>query len=83
MTITDLREAIVRIFEDEPNKRFTLKEIYARIKDCEPSGYEQDVDQKYPQPRVYHEARSVIAALEREGVIERLDRDRRRLKARA
>ena len=84
MKTTSLREAIVRVFEGEPNKRFALKEIYERIEDhYDLSEYEKELDARYPQPRFYHEARSIIASLEKEGVIERLDRDRRRLKAKA
>ena len=82
MKATNLRDAIVRIFEGEPNKRFTLREVYERLEDhYELSEYDKELDPKYPQPRYYHEARSIIATLEKEGVIERLDRDRRRLKA--
>ncbi|HYK92272.1 MAG TPA: hypothetical protein VE398_26160 [Acidobacteriota bacterium] len=84
MKASSLREAIVQIFEDEPNKRFALKEVYERIKDhYELSESDKELDAKYPQPRFYHEARGIIATLEREGFIERLDRDRRRLRPRA
>jgi Fe2+ or Zn2+ uptake regulation protein len=31
MKATGLREAIIQIFENEPVKRFTLKEIYESI----------------------------------------------------
>ena len=82
MKATSLREAIVRIFEAEPNKRFALKEVYEKIEDhYDLSEHEQEFDARYPQPRFYHEARSIIASLEKEGIIERLDRDRRKLKA--
>lgn len=78
---TSLREAIVHIFEVEPDKRFTLKEIYESIPDhYELSEDQKELDEKYPQPRFQHEARRIIAALEKEGIIERLDRDLRRLK---
>ncbi len=79
---TNLREAIVRIFESDPKKRFTLKEIYENIGNhYELSERDEELDAKYPQPRYYHEARAIIAALEKQGIIERLDRDQRRLKA--
>jgi len=81
MKATSLREAIVRIFETEPEKRFTLKEIYGSIPDhWELSGDQRELDEKYLRPHFQHEARAIIAALEKEGVIERLDRDRRRIK---
>jgi hypothetical protein len=83
MKADSLREAIIHIFESQPNQRLTLKEIYESIEDhYELSEYERELDAKYPQPRFYHLARSIIAALEKEGIIERLDRDRRRLKSR-
>jgi hypothetical protein len=79
---TSLREAVVRIFEIAPDKRFTLKEIYESIPDhCELSEDQKELDEKYLRPRFQHEARRIIAALEKEDIIERLDRDRRRLKA--
>ena len=81
MKATSLRDAIIRIFEIGPDKRFTLKEIYESIPDhCELSEDQKELDEKYLQPRFQHEARRIIAALEKEGIIERLDRDRRRLK---
>jgi hypothetical protein len=81
MKATSLREAIVRIFEADPNKRFTLKEIYERIPDhCELSEDQMELDEKYPQPRFQHEARGIIAELEKEDIIDRLDRDKRKLK---
>jgi hypothetical protein len=81
MKATSLREAIIRIFEGRPEKRFTLKDIYESIEDhYDLSEYERELHEKYPQPRFQHEARGSIAALEKEGIIERLDRDRRRLK---
>jgi Fe2+ or Zn2+ uptake regulation protein len=81
MRATNLRDAIIRIFEIGPDKRFSLKEIYDSIPDhCELSEDQKELEEKYLQPRYQHEARRIIAALEKEGVIERLDRDRRRLK---
>jgi hypothetical protein len=83
MKANSLREAIIRIFESKPQQRLTLKEVYESIEDhYELSEYEKELDAKYPQPRFYHSARSIIATLEKEGIIERLDRDRRRLKSR-
>jgi hypothetical protein len=80
MKATGLREAIINIFENEPGKRFTLREIYESIPDhCELTEDQKEVDEKYLHPHFHHEARSIIAALEKEGVIERLDKDRRRL----
>ncbi len=80
MKATSIREAIVRIFEQAPDRCFALKEIYESIEDnCELSEYQKELDAKYPQPRFQHEARRIIATLEKEHVIERLDRDRRRL----
>ena len=80
MKATSLREAIVQIFETEQNKRFTLKEIYERIPNYfELSVDQKELDRKYPQPRFQHEARRIIAELEKEGIVERLDRDQRRL----
>jgi hypothetical protein len=80
MKATCLREAIIRIYESEPGKRFTLKEIYESIPDhCELSADQKAVDEKYHHPHFHHEARSIVAALEKEGIIERLDKDRRRL----
>ena len=82
MTATSLREAIIRIFEGGPDKRFTLRDIFESIPNhCELSEEQKELDAKYPQPRFYHEARSIIATLEKEGIIERLDRDRRKLKS--
>ncbi len=79
MKAANLREAIVRIFEEKPDKCFTLKEIYESIEDrCELSESQRELDAKYPQPRFQHEARGIIATLEKERIIERLDRDRRR-----
>ncbi len=79
---TNLRDAIVLVFESEPKKRFTLKEIYENIAHYyELSDQDKELDAKYPQPRYYHEARAIIASLEKQDVIERLDRDQRRLKA--
>ena len=84
MKASSLQDAIVRIFESEPEKRFTLKEIYDHIADhYELTENDRELHPKYPQPRFYHEARSIIASLERSGFIERLDRDRRRLKVKA
>ena len=84
MKATSLREAIIRIFEGGPDKRFTLKDIFESIPcHCELSKEQKELDAKYPQPRFYHEARSIIATLEKEGIIERLDRDRRRLKSKS
>ncbi len=81
MKETSLERALIRIFEDQPEKRFALHEIHERIGDYyEFSEYEKELDPKYPQPRYQHEVRSIIARLEKKGVIERLDRDRRRLK---
>ncbi len=81
MKATSLKEAIVGIFEAKPGKRFTLKEIYESIPSyCELTEDQKELDEKYPQPRYQHEARRTIAALEKEGIIERLDRDLRRLK---
>ena len=81
MKATSLKEAIVRIFEAEPDRRFMLKEIYENIPNhCELTEDQKELDEKYPQPRYQHEARRIIAALEKEGIIERLDRDLRRLK---
>ena len=83
MKATSLREAIVLIFEGEPEKRFTLKDVYASIENFyELTEDQRTLDEKYPQPRYQHEARGIIATLEKEGIIERLDRDRRRLKVR-
>jgi len=83
MKATSLKEAIVRIFEAEPNKRFTLKEIYESIPDvCELTEVQKELDEKYPQPHYQHDARRIIAVLEKKGIIERLDRDLRRLKPR-
>ena len=80
MKATSLRGAIKRIFEEAPDRCFTLKEIYESIDDhYELTEYQKELDAKYPQPRFQHEARSIIAMLEKERVIERLDRDRRRL----
>jgi hypothetical protein len=82
MKATSLKEAIVRIFEMEPNKRFGLKEIYGSIPaQCELSEDQKEVDEKNLQPHFHHEARRIIAALEKEGFIERLDRDIRRLRS--
>jgi hypothetical protein len=81
MKATSLKEAIVQIFQTDPNKRFTLKEIYESIpKHCELSEEQTELDEKYPQPHFQHEARRIVAELEKEGMIERLDRDKRRLK---
>jgi|WetSurSiteA1Bulk_404760.scaffolds.fasta_scaffold87423_2 hypothetical protein len=81
MKATNLREAIVRIFEMEPNKRFGLKEIYGRIPaHCELSEDQKELDGKNLQPHFHHDARRIIATLEKEGFIDRLDRDIRRLR---
>jgi hypothetical protein len=53
-----MRETIVRIFEGKPDKRFTLKEIYKSIPaHCELSEDQKELDGKYLQPRLQHEAR--------------------------
>ena len=82
MKATSLREAIIRIFQAEPELCLGLKDIYRRIPGLFDLSEEQNErDEKYLAPRFEHEARGIIAALEKENVIERLDRDRRRLKA--
>jgi hypothetical protein len=81
MKTTSLRDAIIRIFEIQPENRFSLNEIYESLPDlCELSEDQKERDEKYLQPRFHREARRIIAALEKEGIIERLDRDQRRLK---
>jgi len=81
MKATSLREAIIRIFQTEPEKCLGLKEIYRRIPGLFDLSEEQkERDERGLLPRFEHEARGIIAALEKENVIERLDRDRRRLK---
>lgn len=81
MKANSLREAIIQIFEMDPERSLELKEIYRRIPELFDLSEEQkERDEKNLLPRYEHQARGIIAALEKEKVIERLDRDRRRLK---
>ncbi len=84
MKASSLRDAIVLLFESEPEKRFTLKEVYDGIEDLyDLSESERELHPRYPQPRYYHEVRSIIAEMEKARFIEKLDRDQRRLKHKA
>lgn len=82
MKTTNLKEAVMQIFQSEPEKRLGLKEIYRRIPEfCELTEEQKERDEKYLSSGYEHEVRRIIAALEKENIIERLDRDLRRLKA--
>ncbi len=80
MRATSLENAVIEVFQSQPDKVFTIQEIYDRIEDYyDLSDYQKELDPKYPQPRYCHEVRSIVARLERLGVVKKIARDQRKL----
>lgn len=77
-----MERAIIQVFESSPNKIFTVKEICNSFQNYyELSDFQREIqNSEYPQPRFHHEIRSILVRLEKQDIIEKLDRNMRRLK---
>ena len=75
-----LREALLRCFENEPNRKFGIQDLCSAVKKYYTfTEFQMENDPKYPQPRYHHEIRSLVARLKKEHVIDYLDRDQYKL----
>ncbi|MBI5194083.1 MAG: hypothetical protein HZA08_11680 [Nitrospirae bacterium] len=76
-----IENAIIQLFTDRPEKIFGVQEIYGGLQTYyQLSDFQRELDPKHPQPRFHHEVRSILARLEKQGIIENLGRNKRRLK---
>ena len=71
-----MERALIKVFENNPYKEFTMEEIRFEFqKNYNLSNYQKEDDLTYPQPRWHHEIRSILAKLVKKGIIKRLKRN--------
>jgi hypothetical protein len=75
-----LREALLRCFQNEPNRIFGIQDLCAAVQKYYTfTEFQKADDPKHPQPRYAHEIRSQIARLKKERIIDYLNRDQYKL----
>lgn len=80
MRESSLEAAIMQIFKSDPTKLFEIQEVYTYLPDYyELSDFQKELDPNYPQPRYYHEVRSIIVRLETQGKITKVGKNKRKL----
>jgi len=79
-----LRSALLKCFEDEPNRIFSIQDLCSAVQKYYAfTDFQRELDPKHPQPRYEHQIRSRINKLKGEHIgeriINRLDRDQYKL----
>ena len=75
-----LRNALIKCFENEPNRIFSIQNLCSVVQQYYTfTNFQKELDLNHPQPRYEHEVRSRIAKLKKERIIIRLVRNQYKL----